>query len=150
MLGGTNNPAPAASSSSSGYCNWGPDGTGASSICEGGELGNKWCNASENKCESDCGGRWCTSQNFPSPSIDCPPRWKEASLTYYNSYAPCCEDSPNYDSSADTTECVVYNAFNNIGQLAYSGQKSLEWLQSNNNISFSAALTVTIHLSGTK
>jgi hypothetical protein len=126
--------AQAPHSSSSGFCNWGPDGTGASSICQGVALGDEWCDAGENNCESDCGGRWCTSEFFPS--IDCPPGWNHASWTYYIAYAPCCEDSPNYDSSADTTECNVYNACDHIGQLAYSGHQSLEWVQSNNIISF--------------
>jgi chitin-binding protein len=42
------------------FCNWGNDGTGASSTCEGGAQGGEWCNASGNQCESGCGGRWCT------------------------------------------------------------------------------------------
>jgi hypothetical protein len=51
------------------------------------------------------------------------------------SYAPCCEDSPNYDSSADTAECDLYSACD-FGQFAYSGQKSFNWVQSNNIIAF--------------
>jgi hypothetical protein len=132
---GTTIPAPDLYAES-GFCNFGPDGTGASSICQVKSLGDGWCDASGENCESGCNGRWCTSEFFPSPSIECLPGWKEASWTHFNSYAPCCEDSPNYDPTADRTECDNFSACDNIGQLAYSGQQSLEWVQNNSIISF--------------
>jgi hypothetical protein len=126
------------------FCNWGPDGSGASSMCEGGAQGGEWCNASGNQCESGCGGRWCTSSGGgggPSPPTsggggECAPGWKQASWTGYISYAPCCEDSPSYDPSADTTECDFYSACDYTGQFAYGGQKPFNWVQSNNIVSF--------------
>ena len=42
------------------FCNWGSDGTGASSVCEGGAQGGKYCNGGLHRCQDDCGGRWCT------------------------------------------------------------------------------------------
>jgi hypothetical protein len=45
--------------SSGGFCNWGPDGTGASSVCQGGAQGGDWCNANWDQCEKGCGGKWC-------------------------------------------------------------------------------------------
>jgi len=42
-----------------GYCNWGWDGTGASSTCSGGGQGGTWCNVDKYNCETGCGGRWC-------------------------------------------------------------------------------------------
>jgi hypothetical protein len=125
-------PPPAPAPSSSGFCNW--------SMCEGGEQGGDWCNASGNQCESGCGGRWCTGGG-PSPPTsggggECAPGWKQASWTHYISYAPCCEDSPNYDPSADTTECDLYSACDYTGQFAYGGQKPFNWVQSNNIVAF--------------
>lgn len=34
-----------------------------------------------------------------------------AQLTYFESYARCCKDSPNYSASAPTTECVSFSAW---------------------------------------
>lgn len=48
------------SGGSGGFCNWGPDGTGASSVCAGGAQGGPWCNANGQQCENDCGGKWCS------------------------------------------------------------------------------------------
>jgi hypothetical protein len=111
------------------FCNWGQDGSGASSTCEGGAQGGTYCNANGNQCESGCGGRWCTGQ--------CPPGWNEASWTHFISYAPCCEGSPNYDPSADTTECDLYSACDYLGQFAYMRKKkSLEWVKRNNIAAF--------------
>jgi hypothetical protein len=141
--GGSPVPPPApVPSPSSGFCNWGNDGTGASSPCHGGEQGGDWCNASGNNCESGCGGRWCTGGGGgPSPPTsggggECPSGWNQASWTHYISYAPCCEDSPNYDPSADTTECDEYSACDYLGGFAYIGQKSFNWVQNNNIVSF--------------
>ena len=44
-----------------GYCNWGPLGTGTSSICDGGVQGGEWCNANQSQCVAGCGGKWCTN-----------------------------------------------------------------------------------------
>jgi hypothetical protein len=133
-------PTPAPQISAAGFCNWGPDGSGASSVCEGGAQGGAYCNASGNNCESDCTGRWCTSGGgAPTPGVgggECPPGWNQASWTTYTSYAPCCEDSPNYDPSADTTECELYSACDYTGQFAYIEQKSFEWVQNNNIVAF--------------
>jgi len=54
---------------SNGFCNYGPDGTGASSTCEGGPEGGEWCNRSSSNC-LNCNGRWCTGNisNTPSPT----------------------------------------------------------------------------------
>jgi len=43
-----------------GFCNWGPNGDGESSVCQGGAQGGEWCNANQSQCEGGCGGRWCT------------------------------------------------------------------------------------------
>jgi len=74
----------------------------------------------------------------PAPaSGDCSAGWQPARWTWYQSYAPCCQDSPNYDPSADTTECDVYNACQWSGRFAYvTGQKSLDWVKSNNIVAF--------------
>eukprot|EP00978_Attheya_sp_CCMP212_P042752 scaffold266166_cov63-Attheya_sp.AAC.2 len=137
-------PTPAPVPSSSGFCNWGWDGTGASSTCEGGAQGGTSCNASEDQCESGCGGNWCTSSGG-SPTIapatpptfgGCPSEWTQASWTHYTSYAPCCEDSPNYDPSADRDECDIYSACDYTGDFAYVGHKSFDWVNSTNIIAF--------------
>lgn len=44
-------------SSHAGYCNWGPQGTGASSVCNGEIQGGDWCNVDKNQCENGCGGK---------------------------------------------------------------------------------------------
>ena len=58
----------------SGFCNWGPDGTAETSVCEGGAEGGEWCNASESNCESGCSGRWCSSSGggslTPNSTLD--------------------------------------------------------------------------------
>ena len=64
-------PSPTPPSPSSGFCNYGPDGTGATSDCSGGAEGGAWCNKSGSNC-AKCSGRWCTSWSgggpAPSPS----------------------------------------------------------------------------------
>lgn len=44
-----------------GYCNWGPNGDAASSICDGSVQGGDWCNVDQYNCETGCSGRWCTN-----------------------------------------------------------------------------------------
>ena len=34
-----------------------------------------------------------------------------AQLTYYESYARCCKNNPNYNPSVPTTECDLYSAW---------------------------------------
>ena len=69
-------PAPVPAPDLSGFCNWGLDGTGASSVCEGGAHGGEWRNASESNCESGCSGRWCSggggSPTQPAPTVPTP------------------------------------------------------------------------------
>jgi len=63
-------PAPAPTTTTSGFCNYGPDGTGATSICQGGAQGGPWCNESSSNCQN-CNGRWCTGGTndvTPSPT----------------------------------------------------------------------------------
>jgi hypothetical protein len=43
-----------------GFCNWGSDGSAATSVCEGGAQGGEWCNTGEDNCESGCDGNWCS------------------------------------------------------------------------------------------
>jgi len=71
----------------SAYCNWGPEGTGASSTCElqsdGSHVqGGDYCNVGQTNCESGCGGRWCLNDDGtdgppgptpPTPSTNGPP-----------------------------------------------------------------------------
>ena len=63
-----------------GYCNWGPDGTAASSICDGDVQGGEWCNLSQDNCEKlvaptngGCAGNWCTNDGSgPTPPAPTP------------------------------------------------------------------------------
>jgi hypothetical protein len=123
-----------------GFCNWGPDGTAASSVCEGDPQGGDWCNANQNQCESGCGGNWCSDSSAPPPPSggggSCPAGWMPAQFTTYTSYAPCCLDSPNYDPNADTTECDLYSACSYTGAFAYIGNKSFDYVRNNNLIAF--------------
>mmetsp|Transcript_28535 Transcript_28535/g.61323 ORF Transcript_28535/g.61323 Transcript_28535/m.61323 type:complete len:465 (-) Transcript_28535:226-1620(-) len=66
----------------SAYCNWGPEGTGASSTCElqsdGSHVqGGDYCNVGQTNCESGCGGRWCLNDDGtdgpPGPTPPTPP-----------------------------------------------------------------------------
>lgn len=60
-----------------------------------------------------------------------------ATLTYYISYAPCCEENSNYDPDADTTECDLYSACDYPGLFAaLDDQKSYEWVASHNLVAF--------------
>lgn len=49
----------------------GDDGTGSSSTCDGMEQEGDFCNESKNKCEEECGGKWCTNA---CDFFQCPPR----------------------------------------------------------------------------
>ena len=57
-------------------------------------------------------------------------------MTYYDSYPKCCRNSPNYDSHYSREECDDDSACKYIGDFAYSGHKSFDWVESNNIISF--------------
>lgn len=66
-----------------------------------------------------------------------------ASFTYYDSYPPCCKDSPNYDPDAPTDECDDYSGCEYIGDMAGfvtptnpDGYVSFEYVQSNNLVAF--------------
>uniref|UniRef100_A0A7S1B7J5 Cellulase n=1 Tax=Corethron hystrix TaxID=216773 RepID=A0A7S1B7J5_9STRA len=50
------------------YCNWGPLGTGESSVCDGEAQGGEWCNVNKDQCEDGCGGKWCTTAPQPTPA----------------------------------------------------------------------------------
>ena len=127
-------PTPPVNPPSAGFCNWGPDGTAATSVCAGGAAGGAWCNANEGQCETGCGGRWCTGDApAPTPSGS---GWNTATWTTYTSYAACCKDSPNYDPSAPREECDVYSACDYTGDFAYIGHKSYDYVRTNNIIAF--------------
>lgn len=60
-----------ANNTSFGFCNWGSDGTAASSMCLGGAEGSEWCNESAKNCEDACEGRWCLPEGYtlaPTPA----------------------------------------------------------------------------------
>jgi hypothetical protein len=60
-----------------------------------------------------------------------------ATLTYYHSYAPCCPDEVNYDPSADTTECDLYDACSWTGHFAaLPGKQSFEFVANSSLIAF--------------
>ena len=59
-----------------------------------------------------------------------------ASFTTYTSYAACCPSNPNYNSSADSTECDDYSACDYSGDFAAIGHKSYEYVQSHNLVAF--------------
>ncbi len=64
-------------------------------------------------------------------------QWTPASWTTYTSYAACCQNNPNYDPKADTTDCTDYSACLNPGIFAYlSQQQTFAWVKSNNIVSF--------------
>jgi hypothetical protein len=66
----------------------------------------------------------------------CEEGWTPARWTYYESYATCCENSPNYDPNADRTECDEYSACKYTGAFAYIGNKSYDYVRTNNLVSF--------------
>mmetsp|Transcript_30396 Transcript_30396/g.64116 ORF Transcript_30396/g.64116 Transcript_30396/m.64116 type:complete len:380 (-) Transcript_30396:963-2102(-) len=65
----------------SGYCNWGPAGTGASSVCDGDVQGGDTCNEGQSNCEDGCGGRWCTNDGGPAPPTPTPPTGGQTATT---------------------------------------------------------------------
>jgi hypothetical protein len=60
----------------------------------------------------------------------------DAHWTYYSSYAPCCVNSPNYDPTYVTTECLFYNACAHTGELAALGKRSFDFVNTHNLIAF--------------
>jgi hypothetical protein len=59
--------------------------------------------------------------------------WRPANLTWYTSWPACCPESDNYDPSADTTECEVYNGCTWAGYFAgVDGRQSASWVEANN------------------
>eukprot|EP01084_Bolivina_argentea_P015004 28059_1 len=60
-----------------------------------------------------------------------------ARLTWYQSYAPCCPENPNYDPNAPTTECNRYNACAYPGLFAaLQGQQSFDFVQNTDITAF--------------
>jgi len=67
----------------------------------------------------------------------CEAGWTPASWTWYNSYAACCPENPNYDPNADNSECELYNACQWSGYFAYvDGQKPYSWVANTDIIAF--------------
>jgi Periplasmic protein TonB, links inner and outer membranes len=98
-------PAPAPTTTG-GFCNYGPDGTGATSTCEGGAEGGPWCNQSNSNC-LNCNGRWCTvgtNDNTPSPT-------HHPSLRATASPTKSPVDSPP-TTTQENTFCCSYDHFN--------------------------------------
>lgn len=62
--------------------------------------------------------------------------WSKAWMTHYNSYAPCCKNSPNYDPKADKSECSDYSACKYLGEFAGTGKKSFDWVKNNRIAAF--------------
>jgi hypothetical protein len=60
----------------------------------------------------------------------------DAHWTYYSSYAPCCVNSPNYDPTYVTTECLFYNACAHTGEFAALGKRSYDFVNTHNLIAF--------------
>jgi hypothetical protein len=59
-------------------------------------------------------------------SSTCSLGWKQASLTYYESYPRCCDD-PNYP---DPTECEEFNGCAYQGDFAFISHQTLDWVKS--------------------
>ena len=60
-----------------------------------------------------------------------------AQVTYYNSYAPCCKENPNYDPKSPTDECTKYSACKYTGLFAgLSGKQSFSFVKGNNLVAF--------------
>eukprot|EP01083_Nonionella_stella_P106905 308959_1 len=59
-----------------------------------------------------------------------------AQLTWYMSYAPCCPGNANYDPNANTTECIQYNACSYSGDFWAIGNKSFDYVRTNNLVAF--------------
>eukprot|EP01083_Nonionella_stella_P074138 200971_1 len=77
-----------------------------------------------------------TSKPVSSP-VDSPSSVSgTASFTHYTSFASCCPENPNYDITADTTECDDYSACDYPGSFWAIGQKSFNYVQQNNLIAF--------------
>ena len=75
----------------------------------------------------------------PPSGSNCPDGYNPASMTWYQSYAPCCPGNPNYDPAAPTEECDNYSACDYPGVFAYTSPKSLEWVQANSIAAFFSA-----------
>jgi hypothetical protein len=101
--------------------------------CTGKSCGSDGCSGT---CAPGCtGDEVCNSSGSCGPPSDNPTG--VASFTWYESYAPCCKDNPNYDPSADTTECDLYSACDYPGMFAAFDQKmSFEWVQTHNVVAF--------------
>jgi len=79
---------------------------------------------------------WCPDGDSETVDVIAPIGANRASATYYNSYAACCPDNPNYDPNAPTEECDWYSACSYPGVFAYIPPQSYEWVEQNNIIAF--------------
>ena len=59
-----------------------------------------------------------------------------ASFTYYDSYAKCCPNNPNYDPKASKSECDDYSACKYSGDFAAIGHKSFDYVKSHDLVAF--------------
>lgn len=124
-----------------GFCNWGGDGTAAASVCSGGAQGGNFCNENQGNCENGCNGRWCTVAGDDDDDVgndECPQGYKRGRFTSYTSFAECCPDNANYDSSASTDECDYYNACAYPGVFANVPRMTFEEVKSTNIVAFFA------------
>jgi len=73
--------------------------------------------------------------------------WKNALWTAYESWPRCCVGNPNYDPTANTDECTLYNGCTWAGSFAYKscsganstgnpGQCTIDYVRNNNLVSF--------------
>lgn len=96
----------------SGYCNWGPLGTGESSTCDLDVQGGDWCNVGQTNCEQ-CGGKWCTNDTggppSPTPPAPTPPTGAQTATTtrYWDCSGGSCGCSfiPTVEDEAEPIHC---------------------------------------------
>jgi hypothetical protein len=62
--------------------------------------------------------------------------WNKAHATFYNSFPPCCVNSPTYDRNASKSECDRYSGCSYLGTFAAIGKKDYEWVKKNNIVAF--------------
>ena len=105
----------------------------------GGDTGNTGGGNTGGGGNTDGSGTTGGTGGSTGGSTGCPAGWKAASWTWYQSYAPCCPGSPNYDPTADTTECDQYSACDYTGSFAYIGQRSFDYVKNNNIIALFSA-----------
>lgn len=77
-----------------------------------------------------------TPATTPAPLGPAKGEWRKARNTFYNSYPACCPKSPTYDPKAGKGECGDYSGCKWMGQFAYGGTKSYDYVKSNNIVAF--------------